>query len=505
MYNVMIVDDEEPVLDSYTHILAKGDPSFTLIGKARSGHETIALVHQVHPDVIFMDIGMPGIDGLETIEELQKEFPEILFVISTAYERFDLAKRAIPLGVVSYLVKPISKRLFIETLQKVKKLLEEKQNKICAHVEDLKQVADLQAWEEKNFLSLITWKQLSEAEWLRYKELLSLPSNSGMICMVKITPRGGSQSSISIEELFNECVKQLSHKYYVLSTEYLGRLMILVSGAESMSRVEHLLSYILEHHLPQEFSYRIGVGTIEPYDQLFHSCDEAFRMIADELVNLQKEQQLVEGLRKSIMRSEDLSEVQKYAQNISELMLFANSFSVAKGKLIAVITLLLDDLYRALGDKSLIAIPFDHVKEIDDLQNKKAWSVWLAHTLRFIVDRSRQYHMEKRPIPLRKAIVYIDNEYEKPLQLADVAAACTVSPAYLSRLFTEHMQSSFVNYLTSVRIQHAQYLLREGNVSVKEISYQVGYQDPNYFSKIFKKIIGVSPTAYQREEGDGHG
>ena len=128
MYNVMIVDDEEPVLDSFSYLVQKNSEYFSLCGKARSGYEAIEMVQNVHPDIIFMDIGMPGIDGLETIKELQGQYPEILYIISTAYERFDVAKRAVPLGVFEYLVKPISRDRFQETLEKARKFLNQKRD-----------------------------------------------------------------------------------------------------------------------------------------------------------------------------------------------------------------------------------------------------------------------------------------------------------------------------------------------------------------------------------------
>ncbi len=189
MYNVMIVDDEEPVLDSYAYMLEKYPDDFTLCGKARSGYETIEMVQKVQPDIVFMDIGMPGIDGLETIRELQQRYPEIVCIISTAYERFDIARQAVPLGAFDYLVKPVSRARFQETLQKAKIYLDQKRDKISSHIRELRQTAGTNAWEEKNFLSLITWKTLSEEEWTRYRQLFKFPSDEGAVLLVHIAPK----------------------------------------------------------------------------------------------------------------------------------------------------------------------------------------------------------------------------------------------------------------------------------------------------------------------------
>ena len=110
MFRVLIVDDEEPVLDSLAYLLETHCSDFPLAGKARSGYEAIRLMHELRPDVVFMDINIPGIDGMEVIAEVHPAFPETVFILSTAYERFDIAQRAIPLGIFAYLVKPVSKK-----------------------------------------------------------------------------------------------------------------------------------------------------------------------------------------------------------------------------------------------------------------------------------------------------------------------------------------------------------------------------------------------------------
>lgn len=503
MYNVMIVDDEEPVLDSFSHMLKTCDLDFQLCGKARSGQEAIAQVQQVHPDVVFMDIGMPGIDGLDTIQELQKQFPEILFIVSTAYERFDIAKRAIPLGVFSYLVKPISKKRFTETLDKAKIYLDERREKLSSYVKDLTHAASIQTWEERNFLSLITWKKFDEQEWQHYKEVFSLSSDSGQVYMLHIeVPR--EMEDVDTGQLYRACLTKLSYRYQSLSTEYLGKLMVYIPDSGDAARVSQVFRTTIKSLIPDGVGYQLGEGKIHRYDELYVSCSEALQQLSDDehlTVHLQQEQDMVMHLRKAIAKSSEWEDILQLFDDVSELLLYVNAFSVAKGKLVGLFTLLFDDLNSSLGTLMQGGTAFDFVREIDALQNRDEWHVWAVRTLRFIVDRSSQYRMESRPLPLRKAIAYIDMHFSDQLQLPQVAEHCQVSPAYLSRLFSEHLQSSFVDYLTSVRIQHAQQLLKDSRESVKEIAYLVGYKDPNYFSKIFKKVQGVSPTAYQRYEG----
>ena len=95
-----------------------------------------------------------------------------------------------------------------------------------------------------------------------------------------------------------------------------------------------------------------------------------------------------------------------------------------------------------------------------------------------------------------KALEYLDLNYSRIIQLSDVAAHVEVSSAYLSNLFSRHLGRSFTDHLTEYRIERAKQLLSEGHHSVKSISHMVGYHDPNYFSRLFKKQTGQSPTEY---------
>ncbi len=165
MYSILIVDDEEPVLESYSFLITSFADDFSVCGTARSGGEALDVATEKKPDIILMDIAMPGMDGLDTIRELQRELPNSLYILSTAYERFDLAQRAIPLHVFAYLVKPVSRKRFLETLFKAKDYLDKHPVKREERLDDIRSNSDALLVEEKNFLHLLTWKAPDETTW----------------------------------------------------------------------------------------------------------------------------------------------------------------------------------------------------------------------------------------------------------------------------------------------------------------------------------------------------
>jgi two-component system response regulator YesN len=96
---------------------------------------------------------------------------------------------------------------------------------------------------------------------------------------------------------------------------------------------------------------------------------------------------------------------------------------------------------------------------------------------------------------IKAAIAYMSENYYQEITLADVAAAAAISPGYLSKLFKEYCNQTVMDFLERIRIERALKLIKESDYSIKEISLQVGYRDPNYFSKVFKKVTNSSPTA----------
>jgi two-component system, response regulator YesN len=102
---------------------------------------------------------------------------------------------------------------------------------------------------------------------------------------------------------------------------------------------------------------------------------------------------------------------------------------------------------------------------------------------------------------ITKAKNYIDTHYSRDISLDDVSREVEISPYYFSKLFKEETGENFIEYVTNIRMEHAKKLLSSSELSMKEICGEIGYADPNYFSRIFKKNIGVTPTEFK--EGNG--
>jgi len=488
MHTVLIVDDEEPVLESYGFILETGIEGFRLAGKARSGYEAIKLIYELKPDIVFMDINMPGIDGLETIAEVHEKFSETVFVLSTAYERFDLAKRAIPLGVFAYLVKPVSKKLFVETLLGIGAVLEKRKTV---------KTDDGSALFLRKFIGETIWKEQEQAVWQQCRDRLQLDSDRGLVCFIGIDS--------DQEAHFARINSVLELKYRFFFTIHLNLGMYFFPGDNTREQLAEAVPRIVAPVIPEGMLCIAGFGSVRDGPSLYLSCTEAL-----EELNRKKDQteaRLRERLRVIELRRKmglsDCEELRTLFNAYWEEVFATCEFGLAKTKMVSFFSLLVDDSTGCYQSHSDEAPPFLPAEEIYRLASLSLWKDWALSAFNRIYLLSRQKRTGKFPVPLVKALAFLDANYTHQIQLSDAAEAASVSAAYLSKLFGEHMNSAFIDYLTVMRVEQAEKLIRKSAMSIKDVALAVGYQDPNYFSKIFRKIVGVSPSMYaQRSRYD---
>ena len=494
MYSVLIVDDEEPVLDSYSYLVDSGLDEFQVAGTARSGGDAIRVARDTRPDVVLMDIAMPGIDGIDTIRELQHELPDSLYILSTAYERFDLAQRAIPLRVFAYLVKPVSRQRFIETMVRAKGELDEDRRRRDRRLEEAQHGEEELGREIQDFILLLTWKPFDRTGWTRFRRLFRLQSDHGLVVAVDAPTR----------ELYPALARQVERRYRCIWAENMRRMIMFVSDSAAPEQIEHVMRDAAAALAARPGAVTVSVGSRRRFDELYLSCDEALNGIpttAGSEEHLRQFRSRVREFGRAITRARAAEDVESVYQTLTDEVFATWPFTVAKSRVAAAFERVLHDFDSRVGNGELSLLIADPIHDVMDFETRKELDAWAQRVLRRLVEQQVRYAGSQWPAALKEAVGFMDTHYARPLQLTSVAEHCEVSAGYLSRLFSEHLGSSFNDHLNSVRLDAAQRLLEEGRRTVKEIAYSVGYHDPNYFSRIFKKFKGVSPTSFSQREG----
>ncbi|WP_066070261.1 response regulator transcription factor [Neobacillus soli] len=357
MINILIVDDERVERMALKQIIEQGMGNIKIVGEAENGLRAIRLAEELKPDLILMDIQMPGMDGLAAIKEINRKNSAIQYIIVSAYETFEYARQALRLGVKDYLLKPSRIDTIIETVQSVTKRIQREKDESNSRKQEKIKIQKLQQeFHEGSRRALETEKNILE----------QLRQGNGKVVQKLV---------LSFVEYCEETGKSISETH-----QRLLRIVLLIS----------------------RFLNDIGIEIETPF----------FSLQATNYQQLNTESRLV-----------------------LEKML--KSFTSMKNEISPNI--------------------FQTIKQ-------------------FIVENS---HRE--------------------ISLEIVAAQVNLSPYYVSKLFKEHSGTNFIDFLTECRIMKAKKLMLDPSKSLKEITFEVGFHDPSYFSRVFKRSHNISPTDYRKK------
>ncbi|HHV74936.1 MAG TPA: response regulator [Thermoanaerobacterium sp.] len=525
MIKILIADDEQIVVDSVKFIIDNNCEDVEVVGFAKSGREAIEKAHMLKPDVVFMDIRMPGIDGIEAIKRIKESHNDIEFVIITAYDYFNYAKEAINLDVVDYLLKPLNKNKVIDTVKKVKRLIEKKREDMAKELEMKEKMTAILPYIENEMIYSLSSSNFKQEDIDFYGNIFNIKLDMGFAVVVLLdkdsTDSDIFMGNVKVHEnlmYLKEYIKSLKD---CLATILLDRIIVYVPTVayddlyiiknDSISFCE----MILKEMRNLEIGVRIGIG--RPYETAYFSksYDEALFAIktgsdaithfddiklseAKELGLNYDTAELVENI---ISNSIDgaLINVNSIFQKLQHN--YEGSVEQIKSKvfslLIEVITKINTycDVTSVLEENLIIDIL--KTDEIDSL--KDMFSKFISNVITKLHRNREKYYTGL----IAKAIDYINKNYHKEVKLYDVAQMLSISYHYFSKMFKEETKCNFVDYITRVRIEKAKEFLQDETISVKEVCFKVGYNDPNYFSRIFRKETGMTPTDYKNRVSKG--
>ena len=507
MIKILIVDDEQVERDGLEMILMKNFPDIVM-KQAENGRLAIEIAEEFQPDLVFMDIQMPGMTGIEVIEKLKSDHPRMKFILVTAYATFDYAKVAMKLGVVDYLVKPSRIKEIVDTVGKVLVQIRSEQQSLQeikqqndtlqkamslfqtdvvtqllfdhvheVHLEDLLELLDIQATGEKFVISLIVQDGF-EAYYSTVREKVS-QTGSGWVGALY-----GRQLPIVV---FRKQDQSFRTQATLLSREILS---LIKSDEETewfvgIGTVYTSLSQIRQSYQESLIATR---DTSIPGNFRFYEDLPALVSGYDEQTTKQNEQQYFEHIR-----SGEWEAIYQRIVNIIDRLEQEGTMLQQTQQRVMELFWIASRVLSEMGVES--DVPLYSFKSTDYRQ--------LRAETRHQLERMRKSHeehyssIEADTIQRMKQYI-IDNAHED-ISLDMIGREVGLSPIYISKLFKEQLGINYIHFLTECRIDKAKKLMRDPSKSLKEITFEVGYHDPNYFSKVFKKICHTSPKEYRKK------
>lgn len=530
MYRVLIADDEGIMREALKNIIEKNFGNECDLAFAKTGRAVVELAESFRPDIVFMDIQMPGINGIQAIREIRKFSGSIKFFIITAYDTFDYAREAINLGVLDYLTKPVKRALVVGALERAMKEIDEERKKRSDNLKIQEKLETVIPIVENGFVNSLILQEDHSSDLSYYRSLLDLRQEYAYVMLIQFgqpddhgiltTPVGMSARAQNIypelravcKEFFPCIVGPIMTNRMVLcipceedTLEYKERIRIIEQTRNMLRKLGRRF----------EARFRAGIGKTYRIEELRLSYSEAYRALSLSTSSVAHVDDLAvrgeyagnypgdaerklfnqvargdwEGARQTANQFFDWM-IRNYYDDREDIQLKVLEFAILAER---------DAFFEGRIDTYDFRSRRDYLSDVLSCPDYPSLRKWFLEKLEAVCRNNRNHRGEQSDSVVSRAKAYIDENFAKDLSLDDVSRIVDISPYYFSKLFKEKSGENFIEYLTRVRIRHAKELLKNPELSIKEICLMSGYSDPNYFSRIFKKQEDVTPSEYREK------
>lgn len=531
MLKVFLAEDEFIIREGIKNNIDWQAYGYEFCGEASDGELAFPLIQKTRPDILITDIKMPFVDGLALSRLVKKELPETEIIILSGYEEFDYAKEAIQIGVARYLLKPINGETLLQEIDSVAEIILGKQKEKEIREKYQKEMEENSLRDQMDLFQHLVTGDCSMEELLSVADKLDLkimaPWYSIVLLKIQSMKHDYEEYSGSIVVVDERIVKLAEPEHVLIFDRALeGRAFLFKADSE-----EELLAYQKEYlgDVKEVLSgyanlrYFGGIGT--PVNRLreipasFEDASHAFAhrylvaesCILDSSLLMQEGAAEHEDFRISAVNPEqiDRAKMQEFLRtgDLDEVIYFVDEFfgkldgGAMKSRIFRqYITM---DAYFSIADflKGL-GLQKDEIEAPDQdssiLQDEKSAMDYIVRIMnKALVLREKRASSRYEDV-VSEVIHYVEDNYaQEELSLNLLASHVNFSPNHLSMIFSQQTGQTLIRYLTDYRMNRAKELLRCSSKKSSVISMEVGYKDPHYFSYLFKKTQGMTPTQYR--------
>jgi two-component system response regulator YesN len=503
---LLVVDDEKWELNYLNSLISREFLKQCIVTLASNGKEAIDLFKEDTFDIVIMDINMPVINGLEAIKEIKSEYGDVEFLILTAHGEFEYAQQAIELGTNGYLLKPVEPVHLITKINSIIKKIENKQEVFLEHIKLREKFIQIAPLMQNFFLELLIFEQFQDtSEIQEYAKLFKISEFPKQVIILQVNDVS-DQKSIQKENIF-------------MIKEYVSKKLPAILFQDKIitctNNLESTLQDLREIKRQFDITIRIGVGlSLDDPGQLYQSYNQALQALCYTNITPNHSISLyadIINLSKINNRTWDVNKnnLVKYIRHNEKLKVLESIellFNPIKGENDTIVTKIkaMELLYDF---DELLEQGFEKQKDIEKIKyfsmiincNSMEDIKWsLTHIVNSILKSLHKNPKNYQEQVIQKCKWYIEEHYMKEISLTQLSEEFHVNPTYLSKLFKKVFGTSFVEYLHQIRINKSKFLLvNKNHITIEEISNQVGYNTQHYFSYVFKKRVGYTPTEYR--------
>lgn len=532
MLKVFLVEDEAVIREGLRDKIDWQEYGYQFVGEASDGEMALPLIRKTRPDVLITDIKMPFMDGLSLSKMVLEEFPQTRVVIISGYDDFGYARQAIALGVEEYLLKPITRNSLTKVLTQIRTKLDQAKEQEDYQSRYLEEKHEYEQFALRRFMEQVFQGKHSVQEI--YEEAgklgISLDATAYNLLFFSLEEKNTRLSEEVMDE-FARIQDRILHFFlrnpgYFLFRWNVDSFGVWIMGDDSnierltSAGVEHIISVCRDHermvwYVAQSEPVTRLSQMPECYQMVNHFFSSRFLWPGQHVLSRQTLEQYEAGDQDQSLNSVDPSqmdpeiireflkrgrpeEIRGFADSYFSSMSSALKSTMFRGYMTLKIryTTIAYAENCGISQEEFLADFGDDGREMylqpDEV---KEYFIRAASTVMRLCQRNSDAQSGRI---LKKAQEYIREHFAgEDLSLNKVAGYVGVSANYLSTIFSQNMEQTFVEYVTSQRMDCARKLLATTDLSSGEIAGRVGYKDSHYFSFVFKKTQGVSPREYR--------
>ncbi|WP_347551388.1 response regulator transcription factor [Pseudalkalibacillus hwajinpoensis] len=504
LYRVLVVDDEMLIRQGIINYIDWEQEGFQIVGEASNGNEALSLIESLQPHIILTDVVMPGMDGIELVRVVKEKYPAIEIMVLSSFENFDYVRSTFQSGVADYILKPkLNAEGLIKTLRRIvpnRPVFYEKEERPTSLEELVKKrvLGDSLTSEEKALLEGFTHSEF---------------------CLIAVCGLENEENVLTFKELNNQVMKQVDQieTLFIPLDESDTMVVLLNFTLVQLPTIKQSMTNLAKKYkgLGASKSWLMSVP-FSSIHELNTVYEDSLLKMKDYLFYLPDEPVLIHGSLPKVEKNSTPFDLSQFIDLFKQ-----KNFAVAIHSLEANVDVLTShytiDIFEfkswlenimfnmivllgnmKYGVDELEAKKYEYFADINEAQYAKE-AIARFHDFLEVVKRIVLIEDSTGcPPNMQRLLQYIEDHYAEPLSLSTLADYFHFNPSYLSSYFSTHHKLGFSDYVNQVRIAKAKHILASSSASVSQVSERVGYSEPSYFCKVFKRIEGLSPGRYRK-------
>lgn len=518
MQRIGIADDKQENSVQIKRILEKHLKGMEVVEIPPYRENILDFARTYRPAVIVLGLHAEGMNGLETAREIRLEDEKVQIIIVSNLEYFMLMKAAVQLKISGYLLEPIDETELYRNVEEALAYYDKLNTERYSLERQESILKETLRYAEYSFIYTALFSSSFDKEYKRYKRILNL-GNYGYIINIEIEREDRErQKGNSVYYYLKTIISE--HSQCVIGPRIGERIVVFVNHKENEGETDELhmekrnsmddvrMAAHIIIGMEEKFGCRvlIGIGGVKALTNIHISYEEAIRclryrgkrnvveirdVVEEEISKddyLKLEEQFLKKVRLGSAEAVDNFMALLYTMQPLQM-------EIRRNKIFGL--LMLAD-YEARSDSKSDLEYFSVEKMVGETNGLKDTELerWACNKVEYILNSARSNRLFRKSESVKNAIRYMEENYMESISLEDIAKYTGVSPQHFSKTFKEEIGMNYIDWLSKLRIENAKKMMQEEKCTVREICYMVGYNDPNYFSRIFKKMEGVSPTEY---------